>query len=892
MLTEPARNADEALTRLTAIYTEFGQFCLTRGSASEADTRAKVVDRILSEVLGWAEAEIQREAPIVAGYLDYILSEGGRGVVVVEAKREGLSFEVPTSVERRHRHKLSGAIRTSGETYKAIEQVQNYCGERGIRYAVATNGYAWIVFRAHREDIPWRTGDAIIFPTAAYIKDNFTEFWNLLSQPAVRGGSLERAFASPLTTPRPQFRVISSIRNPDAPLMRNRLHQPLGAFVEAVFRDIAEPDQGEQLKACYVYNHSLRVIDSDLQLVIQDSIPAFALNDGARPVSRGPADAGDFGRDVVSATRSASGTVFLLLGGIGSGKTTFLKRFFNFVGADSLKRATIWFFLDLLSAPLDVSTIEKHVTDSILAEIRRGYLEPDLETRETLLRAFRDELAVLHRTTMDPTRISPEEYERRLSRKLENWMSDSVSYVPRLLAVARERGFGTVICIDNVDQLPGTYQAQVFLLAQRLAAQMKAVTIVALREESYYAASIQKTFTAYNNRKFHIASPSFRKLIGLRMEYLERLLQLPPDQRIAALGTSVDAQDAAIVRFFDIIRKSIFVVNRNISRFIEALAFGNMREALDMFATFLYSGATDVDKMLGIYERQGSYFVAFHEFAKAIILGDRRHYRESESRILNVFDRGNVGISSHFTVLRIMRVLLAQSQATSREGRGFVRLEDVINAFADTFGDENDVVYALNRLVRKQLVQVDTRSTESISGASWVRVSSAGWYYAKFLANSFAYLDLMLEDTAFDNQQVVNQLVKISEDVDAIVDSPQDRLRKVELRLQRVDAFVRYLAAEEQKERRLYGLDRRADTLAIPVMTMIAEQFEREKAYIRDRLRQNAENRPEQLPLSSETPDPDAELAALSEGSEAEGDEESPGPLGSSSGAAESTPAS
>jgi len=886
---KPATDADEALIHLTEIYTEFGRFCQAKGSASEADTRAKVVDKILIEVLAWPELEIQREAPIVAGHLDYLLSEGGRGVVVVEAKREGASFEVPTSIERRHRHKLNGAIRTSGETYKAIEQVQNYCNERGIRYAVATNGYAWIVFRAHREDIPWRTGDALVFPTAAYIKANFMEFWNLLSEPAVRSGSLERAFVPALTTPRPQFRVISAIRNPDAPLIRNRLHQPLGAFVETVFRDIAEPTQGEQLKACYVYNKSLRVIDSDLQLVIQDSIPAFALNDGARRVTRGPSDAGDFGRDVVTASRSANGTVFLLLGGIGSGKTTFLKRFFNFVGADSLKQATIWFFLDLLSAPLDVSTIEKHVTDTILAEIRRRYLDHDLETRETLLRAFRDEVAVLRRTTMDPSLIGQEEYERRLSRKLEQWMNDSVSYVPRLLAVARDRGFGTVICIDNVDQLPGAYQAQVFLLAQRLAVQMKAVTIVALREESYYAASIQKTFTAYNNRKFHIASPAFRKLISLRMQYLEHLLQLPADERVAALGTSVDVQDTAIVHFFDIIRESIFVVNRNISRFIEALAFGNMREALDMFATFLYSGATDVDKMLGIYERQGSYYVAFHEFAKAIILGDRRHYRESESRILNVFDRSNVGLSSHLTALRIMRVLLAQSQATSREGRGFVRLDDLINTFADTFGDEDDVIYALNRLVRKQLVQVDTRSTESVDRASWVRASSAGWYYAKFLANSFAYLDLMLEDTAFDNQLVVDQLVGISEQVDAIVDSPQDRLRKVELRFQRVDAFVRHLTAVEQKERREFGLDRRTDTLSVDVMAPVAEQYEREKAYIRDRLGQNAENRPEQLPVSGDTPNPDAEMAALRDESDAESDDDSGGSANSASRAPEST---
>src|SRR5262249_13060251 len=152
-------------------------------------------------------------------------------------------------------------------------------------------------------------------------------------------------------------------------------------------------------------------------------------------------------------------------------------------------------------------------------------------------------------------------------------------------------------------------------------------------------ASIQKTFTAYTNRKFHIASPRFLILINNRINYALTVLS-KPDQLELVVSNQIAINRADIADYLKIIASSIFQQNRNIVRFIEAVCFGNMRLALDMFTTFLASGATDVDKMLRIYRRTGSYYVAFHEFVKSIMLGDRRYYKESRSPIMNLFDCG------------------------------------------------------------------------------------------------------------------------------------------------------------------------------------------------------------------------------------------------------------
>jgi hypothetical protein len=58
---------------------------------NEADTRLKVLDRFLFEILDWnRDSSVEAEPPTESGYIDYLLKIGeNRGAMVVEAKRKG-----------------------------------------------------------------------------------------------------------------------------------------------------------------------------------------------------------------------------------------------------------------------------------------------------------------------------------------------------------------------------------------------------------------------------------------------------------------------------------------------------------------------------------------------------------------------------------------------------------------------------------------------------------------------------------------------------------------------------------------------------------------------------------------------------------------------------------
>lgn len=851
-MTEP----DSGLENLRYSIKEFAEFVAARGHVSESDTRVKLIDRILTTVCGWPEEMMTREDHVESGFIDYALEVQTRRYVAVEAKRQDVAFTLPETASKTL--KLSGSILTDRAVREAVNQVRQYCDDAGIRYGIATNGYSWIVFRAIREDMPWRDGTARVFPSLEDVERHFTEFWNLLSYGAIQAGSLDEEFGPSRRIPRKLERVVDRLYNADLPLQRNRLHAQLHPLIQTIFEDIAAQDSVEILKSCYVHAQSLYIVARDLNTVITDTIPEFLLKQGAESLAQGPEDAGRFGIALSQNVIRRNGQLYLVLGGIGSGKSTFIRRYQRTIGKPILDKRCLWFHLDFLAAPIDPTGLENFAWKGILDQLRTRHANLNLETRSNIKKAFSDKIQLVSQTIRS-FMLPAGEFEKQISPYLERWTEDVLDYVPRLLQVAKsDLGLNVILFIDNVDQLSPAYQAQIFLLAERITRIVNSLSVLSMREESYYTASVQKTLTAYTSRKFHIASPRFRRLIDSRIKFALDILEnsKEPVEYYFKSGIAIDRK--AIATFLRIIETSIFEHNRNIARFIEALCFGNMRQALDMFAMFMTSGATDVDKMLNIYGRSGAYFVAFHEFVKSIMLGDRRYYKDQASAILNLFDCGSERNASHFTGLRIIRALSLRRGESNPEGQGFVDIAQLISASEDVFDNREDIIRTLNRLVARQLIEANSKSTESIAQASHVRVTSSGWYYATFLVRSFSYLDLVLQDTPLDDSDVAASLRSLVQQVDNLTDSEEKKLERMAVRFTRVREFLEYLAREESKEQDHFDLPRRGGVWAEIFIQTIKGQIERETRWIQRRIEENRERYAEDIQIAVEEVEIDA----------------------------------
>ena len=54
---------------------------------SEEDAKIQLINRLLTECLGWRHSDISAESPNENGFSDYLISDGDRKALVLEAKK-------------------------------------------------------------------------------------------------------------------------------------------------------------------------------------------------------------------------------------------------------------------------------------------------------------------------------------------------------------------------------------------------------------------------------------------------------------------------------------------------------------------------------------------------------------------------------------------------------------------------------------------------------------------------------------------------------------------------------------------------------------------------------------------------------------------------------------
>ena len=144
----------------------------------------------------------------------------------------------------------------------------------------------------------------------------------------------------------------------------------------------------------------------------------------------------------------------------------------------------------------------------ILRILEERYVQFIPKDGEGLRRLFaRESTSCVLRFSMgfDPSPIA--EYQRLVNARVDELRRDRDCYVEAILRKIKKAGRCTVFVLDNTDQLGEEFQKSVFLFSQKLSDTYSTLSIVALREEKFFAAYRQGVFDAYGTRKFHIGSP-------------------------------------------------------------------------------------------------------------------------------------------------------------------------------------------------------------------------------------------------------------------------------------------------------------------------------------------------------------------------------------------------
>jgi hypothetical protein len=324
------KSSEESYQSFVELKNDLPKYPLT--IQTEADTRARLIDRLLGEVLGWPTETILREEHAHPGFMDYVLVVNRR-VAVLEAKKSGDTFQLPHDITSGKPFTLNGIIRKVANLQAHINQVTNYCFNNGIEYAIVSNGLQYVIFRAVRIDgIHVGQGKVIVFNGFDDIDNRFVEFWELLARCSVEDNSLQRTFSGPGHALSQYRRVADQLHTFKDKVTRNYLSIELEPLIAEYMGEITDEGSKEKLKHLFVRSkelavvleavgcrmalglsetvkHSGRVVETDTLLTLEASIETKIKSHVAIP---------------------KRGEVALLLGRVGSGKSTFVNHFLRF----------------------------------------------------------------------------------------------------------------------------------------------------------------------------------------------------------------------------------------------------------------------------------------------------------------------------------------------------------------------------------------------------------------------------------------------------------------------------------------------------------------------------------------------------------------------------------
>ena len=757
--THTLAEGDAALSRLLESMAQQGL------DLNEADTRHRFIDCLIHDCLGWDRpTDTALERYFNGDYSDYEL--GNPPQVVIEAKRAGETFQLPSEGTDSIVRSIRSLISNSPQFKIAFFQAAKYCAERGIQIGAVANSTQIIVFLGVRSDgVPPAEGKCLFFNGPLQLSSNFNRLWQAISPDAATRKLLLEELAS--TVPTGLAPKLSSYI-PNYPSFRypSEAQQSLKTLSDLLIEDAPNTPTLRKrfLEECYCESGALareallgkNILSARYAAMFSPATQGPTL----QPLKSSPSDKYGLSSDVIA--EALGRRPIVIIGDVGVGKTSFIRHLIYVSAADEMANA-LFIYLDLGSQ----ASLGQNISNFFLEEIERQLLtayEVDIYEDSFVRGVYHGEMLRFEKGIYGRLKdAAPEKFLDRQIEHLESLTKDKVRHLRSSIShLSKGRRKQVLICIDNADQRDLTTQQEAFLSAQEFAASWDALVLISIRPRTYFASKTSGSISAYPQRILTISPPRIDLVLQKRLQFSLELAEgrLPLD-RLDGITLRLDSIATFLKALIYSLRN-----NKEISELLANITGGNIREALELIKGFIGSANVDSEKIIDIMENEdGKYVIPLHEFSKQALLGEYSHYDAKSSVAFNLFDIRYPDRREHFLCSIIIAYLLSDSSAKTPEG--FLPTASILNEM-QRFGFVSDQVeHALRRLTNKKLIETTERITfdEGLQGLVGdmplaFRATTIGSYHVQRWAPSFAYLDAMLIDTPILDDAARNSAIR------------------------------------------------------------------------------------------------------------------------------------
>lgn len=751
---------------------------------NEADTRHRFIDVLIHDVLGWDRAVTRLERHEGGEYSDYELGQPPE--VVIEAKRAGVSFEIPHEGTASVVRSIRSLTSMSREFKAAFEQAVSYCGRRGIQVGVVSTSSQVILFLGVRTDgVPLAEGKCLVFSNQVALSEQFHRLWQAISPAAVQ----QRALLKELTSITPSgvpAKLSSHIAGYPSFRYPSDSQQSLRMLSDLLIEDAPNTPEYRKrfLEECYCESGALA-----RDALLGKNILAARYAAMFSPAEQSPSfkgvkkDASDrYGISQEVVAEALGRRPIVIIGDVGVGKTSFIRNLIYVRAADEMRNA-IFIYIDLGSQ----ANLGQDIHEFLIEEIERQLFEShavDLFEDTFVRGVYHGDIKRFEKGIYGRLKDSaPGKFIEKQIELLEGLTKNRVQHLQKCIHhLSKGRQKQVVISIDNADQRELRDQQRAFLAAQEFASVWQALVLVSIRPRTYFASKNAGSISAYPQRILTISPPRVDLVLEKRLKF---------SLDLAEGRLSLDRLDGITIRLDSIalfLRALIYSLksSKELGEFLSNITGGNIREVLELIKGVIGSPNVDSDKIIAIMESDGDYIIPLHEFSKAALLGEYSHYDSKSSLALNLFDVRYPDKKEHFLSMILIAYLI--SDASGKSAEGFFPTRDVC-AELGRFGFVVDQVeHALRKLTNKKLIETTERVTfdEGLQGLVGdmpiaFRATTIGSYHCNRWGPTFSYMDAMLVDTPILEPSVRQEISKSIDSFD------------ISKRLCRTELFDEYL---------------------------------------------------------------------------------------------------
>lgn len=541
-------------------------------------------------------------------------------------------------------------------------------------------------------------------------------------------------------------------------------------YLDHYFNPDSIEQEKEIIKYAYVTSNEVTNYGSTLEMYLKNRTRIPGASDVEKIVT-GKSTASGISEEVSRFTQNPSffGKVQLIIGSVGAGKSTFVRRFYETLLSARIKEKTMWSFLDFNFMPSDESNVRKWVAEKFIDSFAtlNGI---DIYDYDLIEKILNKEIKQFERGTARLYKEKdPAAYAREMAAHIDKYAKDPIKLSECLArAFSGERGFGIVAVFDNVDRRDRDDQLRVFEAAQWFKNLTRSLVIVNLRDSTFEAHKDQPPLDAFVNAvNFYISPPRFAHVIRKRLELV--LDRIPTD---AATRLEFDTEKGARVSYSESdIRGYLLNIYNAIfekrgvknAAAIEMLMARNVRRALAMFRDLIISPHMLPSEMAATMLDSRVTSIQPYQIVRALMRTRYRYYHGKSGYVQNVLT-ANVHHNrpSNFLKSDILEFLIKyRREKVDFSVEGYCFVETVVKHLTSIGYDESDGLDAIRKLVEAELIEPESLIVSEIELSEPVRVNAAGYIHMRFFVNEPEYIIGITPDCAFANERLTRDVANI-----------------------------------------------------------------------------------------------------------------------------------